>query len=199
MSCCMTQRAPQLSHGGNTFTQITQQRGTTGFILQPAACQRDDVWQGHRQCLAEHSTLPALTEAKAEVLPAESWRLLEQTGRAPGLGRRGRLQELWAWETQVLHPCGSKSKPAPEKCSPSTPQPVSIHSKTGFPSVFLHYFWANCNIPAWSLCKEKNNSSRQSKALLISEGKEASPHPCSPPSVTDPHPLFNIWELLVLN
>lgn len=50
---------------------------------------------------------------------------------------------------------------------------------------FSHFFWANCNISAWSLCKEKKTSSKQIKALPISEGKEASLHPCSPPSVTD--------------
>lgn len=50
MSCCTTRWAPAL-HVGNVFTQITQQTGTTGSVLQPAACQGDDVWQGHSQCL----------------------------------------------------------------------------------------------------------------------------------------------------
>lgn len=73
------------------FTQITQQTGTTGFVLQPAACQGDDVWQGHSQCLAEHSTFPALAQAKAEVLPAGSWRLMEQDWQSTWAGQEGQV------------------------------------------------------------------------------------------------------------
>lgn len=40
--------------------------------------------------------------------------------------------------------------------------------------------------------KKPKSSSRQIKAFLISEGKQAGPHPGSPPSVTDPiHPNHN--------
>lgn len=134
MSCCTTWWAPAL-RGGHTFTHITQQTGTTGFALWPTACQGDDVWQGHSNVWQNIAHFHLWQRQRCFQQGAGArW---SRTGRAPGLGRRGRLQELWAWEAQVLHSCGSKSKPAPEKCSPSTPQPLSPHSKTGFSSVLF--------------------------------------------------------------
>lgn len=125
------------SSHGNTFPQIPQQTGTKGFLLQPAASQGDDVWQGHSQCWAEHGTSPALAEAKAEVLPAGSWKLMEQDWQGTWAGQQGHTAGAVGMGGPGLHPCGSKSKPAPEKCSPSTPQPFSTHGKTGFPSILF--------------------------------------------------------------
>lgn len=123
------------------------------------------------------------------MLAAAPWTWDRQ--RAPGPGGHSSSQELWARVAQAPHSCSSKSKPAPRGVLTSCS--LSPHGGT-VPYYFSQFFWANCSISAWSLCKEKTpkSSSRLIKAFLISEGKQAGAHPCSPPSVTDPiHPNHN--------
>lgn len=166
--CCTIQRNTSL-HVGNVFTKVTQQKSTEWFVLEPAAYQDDDVWQGYSWCLAEGSTFPAWAMAAG---------LGVQSPVPAGAGQCGRgCQPLGAV---------ALSPPAPGKRSPPVPRPLSPHCRTDFPSViFSQFFGGNCSISA----RKKEiwkGSFRQIKALVTSEREQAGSHPPT---------LFSLLEL----
>lgn len=136
----------------------------------------------------------------------------------------GQAESPWAWWAQQLaghgccgHGCcghgwhkhltagALRANLPPEERSPPVPSALTVEQ---FPTIFLSSFGliVASQHGRYARENEPKSSSSQIKAFLISEGKQAGPHPCSPPSVTDPihsnHnslPFFYSWQLLFLH